>query len=115
LKLLLDFNLSPKLIPLLAELFPGSEHLKALGFDGETKDREIWRYARENGFALLTSDRDFLDISERLGHPPKVVRLEKMNYRTRVALELLRRNAIRIAEFGMSEQPVFILKNPHDR
>ncbi len=109
-KLLLDFNLSPRLIPLLAELFPGSTHLKLLGFDGETEDEKIWTFARENGFALLTSDADFLRISKQRGDPPKLIRLEKMNYRTRFAAELLRRNAIRIAEFGLSDEPVLILR-----
>jgi predicted nuclease of predicted toxin-antitoxin system len=60
LKLLVDFNLSPKLIPALAELFPGTVHVKTLGFDGETPDETIWEYARAEGFALLTSDRDFV-------------------------------------------------------
>ncbi len=109
-KLLLDFNLSPRLIPLLVELFPGSTHLKLLGFDGETDDESIWRYARENEFALLTSDADFLRIAQRLGDPPKLIRLERMNYRTRFAAELLRRNAIIIAEFGRSEEPVLVLR-----
>ncbi len=109
-KLLLDFNLSPRLVPLLEELFPGSTHLKLLGFDGETGDEVIWAYARENGFALLTSDADFLTIAQRRGDPPKLIRLEKMNYRTRFAAELLRRNAIRIAEFGLGNEPVLVLR-----
>jgi len=80
LKLLIDFNLSPKLTPALADLFPGSAHLQTLGVAGSTTDEAIWRYARDNGYALLTSDRDFVQIADRLGHPPKVIRLARMNY-----------------------------------
>ena len=108
-KLLIDFNLSPKLIPALADLFPGSAHVQALGFAGSTNDEAIWEYARDNGYALLTSDRDFIEIADRLGHPPKVIRLARMNYRTKFAVELLRTNAIRIAEFGSGEQAVLVL------
>jgi predicted nuclease of predicted toxin-antitoxin system len=109
LKLLIDFNLSSKLIPALTDLFPGSVHVQTLGFAGATADEVIWRYARDEGFALLTSDRDFIEIADRLGHPPKVIRLVKMNYRTRFALEILRTNAIRIAEFGLGPQAVLLL------
>jgi predicted nuclease of predicted toxin-antitoxin system len=109
LKLLIDFNLSPKLIPALVDLFPGSAHLQTLGFAGTTADEVIWEYAREQGFALLTSDRDFVEIADQLGHPPKVVRLARMNYRTRFAVELLRSNAIRIAEFGLGTQALLVL------
>ena len=108
-KLLIDFNLSPKLTPALADLFPGSAHLQTLGFAGTTADEVIWKYARDQGFSLLTSDRDFVEIADRLGHPPKVIRLVRMNYRTRFAVELLRTNAIRIAEFGLGPQAVLML------
>ena len=110
-KLLLDFNLSPKLIPLISDLFPGSIHLSSPGFHGETDDWVIWEYAREHSFALLTTDGDFLRIAEERGHPPRIIRLARMNYRTRFAAELLRRYSIRIAEFGLSDQAVLILRD----
>jgi predicted nuclease of predicted toxin-antitoxin system len=110
LKLLIDFNLSPKLVRVVADLFPGSAHAQTLGFAGETDDEVIWQFAMQNGFALLTADRDFVDLAGRLGHPPKVIRLEKMNYRTRFAADLLQRNAIRIAEFGHGPLSVLVLR-----
>ncbi len=110
-KLLLDFNLSPRLIGQLLDLFPGSAHLHELGFDGETPDLAIWAFAREKGFAILTADRDFVLIASKMGHPPKIVRFERMNFRTRFAVEIVRRNALRIAAFGESDQAVLILRN----
>jgi predicted nuclease of predicted toxin-antitoxin system len=73
LKILLDFNLSPKLLAAIAGLFPGSAHVQGVGFRGETPDELIWQFAAREGFTLLTSDRDFLELAARFGHPPKVV------------------------------------------
>jgi predicted nuclease of predicted toxin-antitoxin system len=41
---------------------------------GETPDETIWGYAKQNGFAILTSDFDFLEFLERYGPPPKLIR-----------------------------------------
>jgi predicted nuclease of predicted toxin-antitoxin system len=69
-------------------------HLRTAGFEGETPDEVIWQFAKENGFTILTSDRDFVAIAERYGHPPKLIRYQRMNYRTRFAAELIRGNAV---------------------
>ncbi|MDQ2842568.1 MAG: DUF5615 family PIN-like protein [Acidobacteriota bacterium] len=81
-RLLLDFNLSPKLVPLLADLFPKALHVRNAGIAGNAPDEIIWRYAKENGFAILTCDSDFVELANRHGPPPKVMPLESMNYRT---------------------------------
>jgi hypothetical protein len=52
-KLLLDENLSPRLVRLIDDLFAGSVHVRSVGFK-QTLDREIWEFARFNGFAILT-------------------------------------------------------------
>jgi len=57
-KLLFDENLSPKLPGLLVAKFPGSQHVRELGLKGRT-DEEIWRYAGDNGFAIVSKDKDF--------------------------------------------------------
>ena len=108
-KLLLDFNLSPRLVGMIVDLFPGSIHVREAGFAGETLDKAIWDSAEQNGFTLLTSDRDFLDIAERYGHPPKLIRFQSMNYRTRFAAELIRRNAVLISEFDKSDRGALLL------
>ncbi len=43
-KLLLDHNISPKLVRLLAEEFTDVVHVKALGMDADS-DIDIWDYA----------------------------------------------------------------------
>jgi predicted nuclease of predicted toxin-antitoxin system len=40
---------------------------------------EVWSYAREHGFAILSKDSDFHQRSLLYGHPPKVVWVRKGN------------------------------------
>ena len=69
-KFLIDHNLSPKLVKHLAGTFPGCVHTENLGF-GRTSDQDLWRYARENGFSILTKDTDYEQLSMLRGAPPK--------------------------------------------
>jgi predicted nuclease of predicted toxin-antitoxin system len=110
LKLLLDFNLSPKLVALLADLFPEALHISGTGLPGEIPDETIWNYAKQNGFTILTSDFDFVALSDRYGPPPKVIHLESMNYRTRVAAEFIRSRAVLITEFGRGDVGILRLR-----
>jgi predicted nuclease of predicted toxin-antitoxin system len=66
-KLLFDANISRRIVPRLIDLFPESTHVTLAGFSGETPDRTIWEFARENGFAIVTADADFVRFSETDG------------------------------------------------
>jgi predicted nuclease of predicted toxin-antitoxin system len=69
-KLLLDENLSRKLVARLAELYPESAHL--VEFDLlEKPDREIWEFAKARGFVIVTTDSDFYELATTIGPPPK--------------------------------------------
>ena len=70
--LLLDHNLSPRLVGRLRTPFPGSAHVQDRGLE-RAGDAEVWTYARDNGFVIVTKDSDFNDLSLALGAPPKVV------------------------------------------
>lgn len=48
-KLLLDENLSRRLVPFLQEDYPGTSQVVLEGLEQAT-DREIWQYAKEKGF-----------------------------------------------------------------
>ncbi|MGL4465548.1 MAG: DUF5615 family PIN-like protein [Planctomycetia bacterium] len=80
-KLLFDQNLSPKLVARLADLFPGSTHAQTVGLDS-ANDERIWEYARSNGFAVVSKDEDYNNLSVVRGHPPKVVWLQSGNCAT---------------------------------
>jgi predicted nuclease of predicted toxin-antitoxin system len=110
-RLLFDANLSPKLVKKLADLFPDSVHLFDLPLARNVADNAIWIYAKDNGFDIVTADGDdYPPMAKRLGPPPKVILLESWRFPTKIALELIRGNAIRIAEFAKSDQGLLILR-----
>jgi predicted nuclease of predicted toxin-antitoxin system len=80
-KLLFDQNLSPKLVNHLADLFPGSSHVQSAGLDCASDD-QIWDHARQNGFAIVTKDEDYTNLSVLRGSPPKVLWLQLGNCTT---------------------------------
>jgi predicted nuclease of predicted toxin-antitoxin system len=98
LKLLLDENLSPRLVNRLEILFPGLTHVRDVGLK-RAADRDIWSWAKENGFGVITTDGDFVDLAKRLGPPPKVIHVEECDFPLRIIEDLLRRSAVRISEF----------------
>jgi predicted nuclease of predicted toxin-antitoxin system len=57
-KLLLDENLSPKLVRALAADFPGSSQVELLGLRGST-DRTVWDVARDHEYTIVSKDNDF--------------------------------------------------------
>ena len=109
-KLLFDANLSPKLVDRLAGLFPGSVHVFDTGLARFTSDEVIWEFARANGFAIVTADSDFLELAKTRRAPPKVIWLENCNYRTAKVEELMRRNAVLIAELERSTRSTMIVR-----
>jgi predicted nuclease of predicted toxin-antitoxin system len=80
-KLLFDENLSPRLVGLFADSFPGSAHVRDVGL-GATADAAIWAWAREHDFAIVTKDGDFEHRAVVYGAPPKVIRLRAGNVST---------------------------------
>jgi predicted nuclease of predicted toxin-antitoxin system len=98
-KLLFDQNLSYKLCGLIAETFPESSHVGVSGLS-EAGDREVWDYAKANGFAIVSQDADFAEMATLLGSPPKVIWLRVGNQSTEVISTLLRHHAKLILAFG---------------
>ncbi len=90
-RLLFDQNLSPKLVKLVHSLYADSDHVFFLGLD-QAKDAEIWHFAKDNGFVLVTKDADFGDLSTLLGFPPKVIWIRRGNCRTSEIFQLLADN-----------------------
>jgi predicted nuclease of predicted toxin-antitoxin system len=80
-KLLFDQNLSPKLVNRLADLFPGSSHVQQEGLDC-ADDNQVWDHARQNGFAIVSKDEDYNNLSVLRGSPPKVIWVQLGNCTT---------------------------------
>ena len=73
-KLLLDENLSKRLVPFLQADYPQSSQVTLLGLE-QASDREIWHYAKESNYVIVTKDSDYQDLSELYGNPPQVILL----------------------------------------
>ena len=111
-KLLLDENLSPRLVQQLALDFPGSAHVDAVGLHGEP-DVEIWSHAGEHGFVIVSKDDDFRQLSFLHGAPPKVVWLSVGNAETDVIGQLLIEGKPRIETLVADpEESLLILQAP---
>ena len=101
-RLLFDQNLSFRLVQRLDDLFPGSSQVRLLGL-AAAKDAEIWRFAKENEFGIVTLDADFGDMAGLYGPPPQVIWLRCGNRPTAVIEALIRRCAAQIATLGDDE------------
>ncbi len=77
-KLLLDENISYRILKHIEGAFPGSVHVNALGPDLRT-DGSIWQYAKKNGYVIITFDSDFIQIAALRGAPPHVILLQLRN------------------------------------
>jgi predicted nuclease of predicted toxin-antitoxin system len=109
-KLLLDENLSRRLIPRILDLFPDSTHVEEHDLI-QIPDFAVWEFARANGYAIVTADADFYELATSSGPPPKVIWLRGCDYPTAVAEELIRSQAIRITEFlEDAERAVLVLQ-----
>jgi predicted nuclease of predicted toxin-antitoxin system len=110
-KLLFDANLSPKLVRQLEDLFPGSVHLFDLPLSRNAADEALWWYAKEHGFDIITADGDdYPPMAARFGPPPKVILLESWRFPTKIARQVIRGNAIRIAQFARSDRGLLVLR-----
>jgi predicted nuclease of predicted toxin-antitoxin system len=101
-KLLLDENLSRRLVPFLQDAFQGSSHVALLGLE-RAVDRTVWDYAKANVFVIVTSDADFEELSLLFGAPPHVVRLKGGNLSKPRVLALLTDNAETIRNYIENE------------
>lgn len=97
-KLLLDENLSPRLLKRLEAVFPGSRQVDRAGLRGWT-DKAVWDWAAHHGFTIVSKDNDFRQLSFLHGPPPKVIWLSVGNAGTYEIGELLLRSARRIEVF----------------
>jgi predicted nuclease of predicted toxin-antitoxin system len=91
-KLLLDENLSRRLVPFLQTAFPGSTQVALVGLE-RASDQDIWQYAQEHDFVIVTKDSDYYDFSMVLGAPPYVLWLQTGNAGKSAVLGLLLNNA----------------------
>jgi predicted nuclease of predicted toxin-antitoxin system len=107
-KLLFDQNLSPRLAVLLADIYPDSAHVIPLGLD-EAEDLEIWSYAKDHDFVIVSKDSDFQTRSQLFGAPPKVVWIRLGNCSRNAVEKLLRDYSAMIHTFALDPTQAILL------
>ena len=106
-KLLLDNNLSTRLSEALVERFPDSTHVRVIGL-ATASDREIWDHAKARGYAIISKDSDFHQMSFLFGFPPKVIWIRRGNCSTREIESMLRQHADDIKRFSDDSDASFL-------
>lgn len=72
-RLLLDENISPALVRLLADVDVYSQSVPHVGLAGRA-DHVVWQYALDHDFAVVTTNaRDFIELLEAPVHPGLIV------------------------------------------
>jgi predicted nuclease of predicted toxin-antitoxin system len=97
-KLLLDENLSDRIVPAIVDLYPGSTHVKSQNLI-RADDQLIWEFAREHGFTVVSKDADFHQRSLAFGQPPKLIFLRVGNCATDQITQMLRSSVALISAF----------------
>jgi len=99
LKLLLDQNLSRRMLPDLVSAFPGSSQVQLLDLD-LADDKTLWQYAKDHDFVLVTLDSDFQDLATLYGAPPKIIWLKCGDRPRWYVASLLLQHRERVESFG---------------
>lgn len=106
-KLLFDENLSHTLAEQLSDLFPDSTHVRNIGLRS-ADDPDVWKYAVENTYVIVSKDADMHDRSLLYGFPPKVIWIRLGNCSTRQVESLIRQESHRILEFVRDDFASFL-------
>ena len=102
-KLLLDQNISYRLVKKLESVFPDIQQVTTLGLTNKT-DRSIWDFAKKQDFIIVTFDSDFYDLSLTEGHPPKIIWIKSGNLTSDYLADLLAKKATQIQQFSEDKE-----------
>jgi predicted nuclease of predicted toxin-antitoxin system len=97
-KIIIDENLSRRLIATLGSAFPETTHVGLKNLL-EVEDKGIWDFALQREYCILTKDHDYKFMSVAYGCPPKVIRLNCGNKTTTYIADLLKQKLEVIEEF----------------
>ncbi|MBA7699418.1 hypothetical protein ES703_108113 [subsurface metagenome] len=103
-KLLLDANLSWRLVKIISKDYPDILHIDKCDLNAPAKDLEIWEYAKRNNLTIVTNDEDFYEFSVYYGFPPNIVLLRIGNQSTDFIADTLIRHKEDIYKLIESEE-----------
>lgn len=97
-KYLFDQNISHRILSMLPAAYQYSSSVKKEKLI-DYSDYQIWDFARENEFIIVTQDADFNDLAMLNGFPPKVIWIRVGNLKTIQIYHLLIRHEAAIQDF----------------
>ena len=97
-KLLIDENISYRIIKLIENQFPGSIHVSSIS-NSRITDFEIWKHAKDNNYVIVTYDEDFYEWQLIKENPPKIIWLRFGNMPTEIIANKLIKNIPNIQSF----------------
>ena len=106
-RLLFDQNVAARLVVDLSDLFPESRNTSDLGLS-RAADDEIFAYAKEHGYVVVSKDSDFRHWSFLFGFPPKVIWIRLGNAATGEIEALLRARFAAIQAFLSDEEAAIL-------
>jgi len=106
-KLLLDQNLSPRLVRTLEAVYPGSSRVSLVGLR-DADDTVVWEFARDHDFIIVSKDSDFHQRSFVYGFPPKVIWIRRSNCPTTDIEKVWRERQASILEFCEDDIHAFL-------
>ncbi len=102
-KILIDQNISHRIVPLLVHNFPEISHVKSFGLQFSS-DHDIFMFARQHGFEeIMTLDDDFNHLQMKHGVPPKIIWIRGKNSPTKVLFELVTQKISEIYAFLLDD------------
>lgn len=110
-RLLLDENLPRSAVPAITHMFVGSSHVADCDLT-KSDDSEVWRYALEHGYAVVSKDRDFADRAIVHGPEPKVIWLRLGNCAARAVSDLILSYSDVILDFQRSRDAGLLVLPP---
>lgn len=88
-RLLFDQNISHRILKQLPDVYAiSSVTVKSLGLIN-VSDREIWDFAKNNSYTIVTQDSDFNDLTSLYGFPPKIVWIRTGNLKTQEITDII--------------------------
>ncbi len=106
-RLLFDHNHSLRLVRLLSDAYSECSHVRDLDM-AMASDTEVWNYAAEHGYTIVSKDADFHQRSLLRGAPPKVVWVRQGNCSAAETANLLRERFIAVERFHAREEAAFL-------
>ncbi len=107
-RLLFDENLPPRLVLLLADIYPASVHVRDVGLKN-VADELVWQYAQDYGLVIVSKDSDFHHRSLLFGFPPKVIWIRRGTCSVQEIETILRDHQAQIKDFDEDLEGAFLV------